>query len=277
MARHEPTPGAATLVAIGVAKTRNEVLVEQPGHSRRRRLTVLDTRADHDRLLKLLGGSGAPVIAAFEATGNYHRPLARRLIEAGIEVRLVSSVALARTRGAIHNSWDKNDPKDAQVILHLLRTGLTQRYHDPLAHGLNDIQELSKTHDAVSRAKTEVLHRILTHHLPLYFPEVERFRHNGRGEWFFAFLARFPTPGGITALSKEAFVAAAWGVVGRKVSKARLLADIHDTAASSIALPVALDGEAVGMFRLVLGEALSLIRARDRIEARAGTELIAFP
>ena len=43
------------------------------------------------------------------------RRLAWRLLEAGFEVRLISSVALARTREALHNSWDKNDPKDAQV------------------------------------------------------------------------------------------------------------------------------------------------------------------
>ena len=273
MARHEPTPANATLAAIDIAKARNEVLIELPGRSRRRRLTVLNTRADHDRFIELLRGGGDLVIAAFEATGNYHRPLAWRLLEAGFEVRLVSSIALARTREAIHNGWDKNDPKDAQVILHLLRTGLTQRYHDPLLHGLNDLQELSKTHEAISKAKTEVLHRLLTHYLPLYFPEIERFRHNSRSQWFFAFLDRFPTPASITALGKEAFVTAAWDVVGRKVSKARLLADIYDTAASSIALPIAPDGEAVAMFRLVLAEALSLIRARDRIEARAHARL----
>jgi transposase len=272
MARHEPTPAAATLVAIDIAKTRNEVLIEAPGRSRRRRLTVLNTRAEHDRLIELLR-AGGPVITAFEATGNYHRPLAWRLLEAGFEVRLVSSIALARTREAIHNGWDKNDPKDAQVILHLLRTGLTQRYHDPLLYGLNDLQELSKTHEAIAKAKTEVLHRLLTHYLPLYFPEIERFRHNSRSEWFFAFLDRFPTPASITMLSKEAFVAAAWDVVGRKVSKARLLADIYDTAASSIALPIAPDAEAIAMFRLVLAEALSLMRARDQIEARAHARL----
>lgn len=72
------------------------------------------------------------------------------------------SLARARTREAIHNGWDKNDPKDARVILHMLRTGLTQRYHDPRFHGLNDIQELSKTHEAISKAKTEVLHCLLT-------------------------------------------------------------------------------------------------------------------
>ncbi len=54
------------------------------------------------------------------------------------------------------------------------------------------MQELSKTHDAVSKAKTEVLHRILSHYLPLYFPEIDRFRHNSRSDWFFAFLDRFP-------------------------------------------------------------------------------------
>jgi transposase len=55
------------------------------------------------------------VICAFEATGNYHRPIAWRLIEAGFDVRLVSSMALARTREALHNGWDKNDPRDAQA------------------------------------------------------------------------------------------------------------------------------------------------------------------
>lgn len=34
---------------------------------------------------------------------------------AGFELKLVSSIALARTREVLHNSWDKNDPKDAQV------------------------------------------------------------------------------------------------------------------------------------------------------------------
>jgi hypothetical protein len=49
------------------------------------------------------------------------------------------------------------------------------------------------------------------------------------------------TPASITALSKEVFIDAAWEVVGRKVSKVRLLGDIYDAAASSIGLPVAAD------------------------------------
>ena len=169
-------------------------------------------------------------------------------------------MALARTREALHNSWDKNDPTDAQVILHMLRIGASQRYYDPLANGINDIQELSKIREVVSRTKTEILHRLQGHYLPLYFPEADRFRNNSRSDWFSAFLERFPTPASITALSQEAFTDAAWDLVGRKMAKARLLADIYETARASIGLPVSPDAAAIAMFRMVLAEARSLIR-----------------
>jgi transposase-like protein len=165
------TPAPATLVAIDISKPRHEVLIEAPGQARRRRLTILSTKADHDRLVEAFAAYGGPVLIGFEATGGYHRGLAYRLLSAGFELRLVSSVALARTREALHNGWDKNDLKDAQVILHMLRIGAAQRYVDPLAAGINDLQELSNTHEAISKAKTETWHRILTHYLSLYFPE----------------------------------------------------------------------------------------------------------
>ncbi len=168
MTNRQPIPNNTVLVAIDVAKARNEVLIEAGPQQRRRRLSVLNTRPEHDRLVETLLRYERPIVCGFEATGNYHRPLAWRLIEAGFEARLISSMALARTREALHNSWDKNDPKDAQVILHMLRIGATQHYHDPLKAGINDVQELSKTHETISKAKTEIQHRILTHHLPLY-------------------------------------------------------------------------------------------------------------
>ena len=88
----------------------------------------------------------------------------------------------------------------------MLKIQATQVYHDPLRAGINDVQELSKTHEAIARAKTEIQHRILTHYLPLYFPEIDRFRGNSRSDWFFAFLDAFPTPASITVLTKEEFV-----------------------------------------------------------------------
>ena len=154
MTIRESMPAPVILVAIDVSKARNDVLIEMPGSVRRRRLVVANTRAEHDHFIGLLKALGGPITAAFEATGNYHRPLAFRLLEAGISLRLVSSVALARTREALHNGWDKNDPKDAQVILHMLKIGATQVYADQLVTGINDIQELSKTHEVISKAKT---------------------------------------------------------------------------------------------------------------------------
>jgi transposase len=103
MTHRQLTPITGVLVAIDVAKTRNEVLIEVPGQPHRRRLTVLNTRPEHDRLVALLTGLGQPVTCAFEATGNDHRPLAWRLLEAGFGVRLISFLALARTREALHN------------------------------------------------------------------------------------------------------------------------------------------------------------------------------
>ena len=123
MARHELTSSDVALVAIDISKSRNDVVIEIPGKARRRCLIVVNTRAEHDRFIDMLHDLDRPVIAGFEATGNYHRPLAFRLLNAGIDLRLISSVALARTREALHIGWDKNDPKDAQVILHMLKIG----------------------------------------------------------------------------------------------------------------------------------------------------------
>lgn len=180
-------------------------------------MTVLNTAADYRRLIEALRGFELPVTIGFEATGNYHRALMFALGAAGFELKLVSSVALARIREALHNSWDKNDPKDAQVILHMLQIGAVQVFHDPLVAGTSDIQELSKTYEMVARSKTELWHRILTHYLPLYFPEADRFHRSSRGDWFFAFLEAFPSPHMITAMDKETFIQVAWPVIGRRV------------------------------------------------------------
>lgn len=267
------TPTGAVLVAIDMSKNRQEVLIERPEGGRRRRMTVMATKEDYDNFAEQLAAIGRPIVVGFEATGNYHRTLAHRLLTAGFELRLISSVALARTREALHNGWDKNDSKDAQVILHMLRIGATQRYVDPLAAGINDLQELSKTHEVVSKMKTQTWHRILTHYLPLYFPEIARFAGNSRSDWFLALIERFPTPTSITALDRDAFSAEAWPLIGRKVSKARLINDVYETACSSAALPVPEDSIAITMFRMVIAQGRSLIHQRDEIERLAHARL----
>jgi transposase len=208
-------------------------------------------------------------VIGFEATGNYHRPLAYFLADRGFALRLVSSVAAARTREALFNSWDKNDPKDAQVILPLLRTGVTQRFLEPLLHGSNELQELSKTHFQISLQKVRVQHSILTHYLPLYFPEAEKYMTNSRAQWFTHLLERYPCPAAVCKFSQEEFIEDAWDYSGRKVSKRAFLEDFWSTATQSIGLPVSEASEAIRMFRIVLREHQRLCGVRAEIEKEA--------
>ncbi len=263
------TRAQPVLVGIDIAKNRHEVLIDVPEGSAGERLTILNTR---DRVRTpdgIAARARATRSRGVRGDGQLPPGAGLSLDQAGFETKLISSVGLARTREALHNGWDKNDPKDAQVILHMLTIGAEQFYHDPLVQGTNDIQELSKTHDIVSKSKTALWHRILTHYLPLYFPEADRFHRSSRSDWFLAFLERYPSPHFISTMSREAFIADAWDVVARKVSKERLLTDIYETAATSVGLPVEPDSDAIRMFRMVLAEGRSLIEQRNRIEARA--------
>ena len=119
--------GGVVLVAIDVAKKQNAVLIRLPDGTRKK-LTVTNNLADYRELSNYLKKLEVPCKIGFEATGNYHRALAYYLQQRGFDLELISSVAASRTREAMFNSWDKNDPKDAQVILHMLQTGLTQTY-----------------------------------------------------------------------------------------------------------------------------------------------------
>ncbi len=107
-----------TLVAMDIAKQHHEVLIEEPDGTRQQ-WRMANTRGDYDQLRRRLEAGKASVLIGFEATGVYHRPLGHFLHQCGFELRLLSSLAMARTRTALYNSWDKNDPKGAQVFLHL--------------------------------------------------------------------------------------------------------------------------------------------------------------
>ena len=265
-----------TWVAIDIAKGVNVALVEHPD-GRQQRFRFVHQRDDYDRLVAYLQGCQPPCRVAVEPTGDYHRTLSYRLLAEGFEVVLVSSVAGARLREAIFNSWDKNDPKDAQVIMRLLKQGMTQRYCDPLLMRTHDLQELSKTYHHIACTRTRLQHVLLTHYLTLYFPELERFWTPQRNEWFIHLLMRFPTPATIAALSPEAFREAIWNSMGRRVHKAAKIAEIHALASRTIALPIEADSPAVTTFRLQLARYLQLSQVRGELEQQADTLLSSSP
>jgi len=272
----------ATWVAIDIAKDSHVVLAESPAG--RRQFRVANTAEDFGRLLSFLRSQPAPVRIAFDPTGMYHRPLAYRLVTAGFDVVLVSSLACCRYREARYTSWDKNDPKDAQVILELLRQGLTMRYVDPLIAGWHDIQEVAKTYWQVTLARTRVRHSLLTHFLPIYWPEFARYWRAARSEQFIAMLLAYPTPGAITAQPLDAFLTAAWPVAGRKVAKRAWLTGVYELAQHSVALPVASASPAIATFRLRLQSFLdlsvqrvALLSCQQHSFRAAATVALAFP
>lgn len=256
------------LLAIDVARRSNAVLVEF-ATGQQRRFRMANSASDFERLIQFIKGTPGPWRAALEPTGDYHRAIAYQLLQAGVDVVTISSVAQARYREAKFNSWDKNDPKDAAVILDMLKHGLVMRYVDPLMAGHHDLQELSKTYYQITRARTKVLHAIVNHHLPLYFPEMQRYWSTTRIDWWLRFMIEFPTPAHIRQLSKEAFIQQAWDVVGRKVEKTAKLTEIWTMAAHSAALPHAPDCLAVETFRISLRQARYLNELRRSLEQRA--------
>jgi transposase len=265
-----------TWVAIDIAKGVNVALVEHCD-GRRQTFRFVHQRDDYDRLVAFLRACASPCRIALEPTADYHRTIAHRLVSEGFDLVLVSSIAGARLREAVFNSWDKNDPKDAQVILRLLKQGVTQRYCDPLIMGSHDLQELSKTYHHIACARTRLQHVLVTHYLTLYFPEIERFWSTQRNEWFIRLLLQFPTPASIVALSFDHFREAIWTSMGRRVHKQAKIEEIYALAARSIALPVDADSAAVTTFRLQLSRYLQLCEARKALDAQADALLSSRP
>jgi transposase len=256
------------LVAIDIGKAFHAVLVEGVD-GKRQQFRMANHAEDYDRLVVFLRGLPGPARIALEPTGDFHRTLAHRLLREGFSVVSVSSVAGARYREALFNSWDKNDPKDASVILQLLKHGMVQHYHDALLAGDHDLQELAKTYYQIVLARKRLADSLLNHYLPLYFPEMGRYWESTRVEWFVEFLEKFPTPAAVRALPKEEFVRAAWSVVGRKVNKRAKLEELYELAQHSIALPVFMDSLAIETFRLQLGQLRRLAELRQGLEERA--------
>jgi transposase len=59
---------------------------------------MVNSAEDFQRLADYPGGTAEPVMIRFEATGNYHRPLAYFLQGKGSQLRLIPTLALAQTR-----------------------------------------------------------------------------------------------------------------------------------------------------------------------------------
>lgn len=255
-------------VAIDVAKMKHDVLVKKPD-GKCKTLKISNNHSGFEELSTYLRSFNLPCRIAFEPTADYHRLIAWRLLSEGHELFLASSIACARTREAIFNSRDKNDIKDARVILYLLEAGVVQHYHDPIANNINDLQELSNTYATIAFRRTQLLHSIKNHYITLYFPEIEKFMNSTRSVWFTRTFTRFPTPGSISKLSEREFYEIAYPIVGKKKNKKQWVLELYRTASTSIGLPVDEHSVAANMFSLMLNEYERLTDIRQQIQDRA--------
>src|SRR5436305_13147310 len=88
---------SAVRVAIDVAKLTHQVVLELPSGARQT-MRIANTKADSDRFVARLRAYDLPCEIAFEPTGDYHRPLAHILGQAGLPLSLVPARARARPR-----------------------------------------------------------------------------------------------------------------------------------------------------------------------------------
>ena len=204
------------LVALDIAKKSHDAVIEFPSG---KSITMKFTNSldGYRLLLERCELDQYEVSVGFEPTADYHRTIAYWLSQNGCKCFLISSLSCARAREMLFNSWDKNDRKDARVILYLMQQGIMKPFYDPLIEQTIDIQEISNTYHQVSLARTRCMNSLFNHHITLFFPEIERFFNSSRSEWFRRFMLKFPTPGSITRYKQETFIKRAWEVVGRKV------------------------------------------------------------
>lgn len=259
--------GSCVMVAIDIAKLSHEVLIEFPD-GKRKRMKVRNCRKDFNKLLEIISPFPKKV-AGLEPSGNYHRNFAHFLLQNNVDVKCISSLVAARTREALHNSWDKNDPKDAQVILYLLKNNLTQIFYDPYKEKTIDIQELANKHYQITLRRTELRHSIINHYFAIYFPEAEKFWNPNRGEWFSRLISRFPIPALVRCLSEEEFLAVSMPLLRGRPRKELLLRDFYLCAVESIGVTTDEQCEVVSLFRGDIVEIDQLTKRIIEIEEKA--------
>lgn len=86
---------------------------------------------DYRQLIDVLCDYDCPVRIGFQAIGHYHRILVYQLVMTSLELHLVSAVRFVLTQEALRNSLDKNDRKDAQVIVRILEIGRFRTFIRP--------------------------------------------------------------------------------------------------------------------------------------------------
>lgn len=95
---------SGTLIALDISKKHHDAKIRYPDE-RTSYLRIENTLEGFKRLLALTVSPHDSIIADFEPTTDYHRSIACRLHQQGVQCHLVSSVRCARDREMLFKTW----------------------------------------------------------------------------------------------------------------------------------------------------------------------------
>ena len=166
------------IVGIDIAKDKHHAFFGTPqGKTLWRRLIFSNDLIGYQRLIEQVNTLLAQhqlqeVVFGMEPTSNYHKPLARWLIDQGYLVVLVAGKAVKGNRELLNGRWDKNDTKDSANVADLIIQGKCLFYENPeddivaLRNLLSIRKQLKKeTHQLRMRMRNGLLAK--------YFPEMD--------------------------------------------------------------------------------------------------------
>lgn len=198
------------VIGIDVAKFKHRAcFILSSGRMLVKDIPFSNTRYGFDRLFKEIQRYGSNdvsgIICGVESTGNYQKPLADYLSNKGLNVVLVSTLAVSQNRQMLDVSWDRNDPKDAFNIADLVSQGKFLFYHFQEERYSNASRMLRVYMGLVkeqSRLKVKLRNSILS----VVFPELDRIFKDITNPAVLNILQKYPTPSHIRGLSDDEFI-----------------------------------------------------------------------
>lgn len=225
------------IVGIDVAKEKhNAFFGTATGKTLLKRLVFGNNMEGFHKLLtfveavKVKHGLSSEVFG-LEPTGNYHKPLGEYLIKCGLDVVLVSGLAVKNNRELIDGRWDKHDTKDSANVADLVSQGKCL-YYDYPCMPLRDLRDLLSLKRRFKKLEHGIRVRIRNHLLAQYFPELDRY-FVGAGSQGLAIVRWCLAPSVIAGLEYDDFV----GLVapGKKsIGQQRRLSAVWEIAVDSI-------------------------------------------
>ena len=266
------------IVGIDVAKDKhNAFFGTATGKTLLKRLVFGNNMEGFNKLLTFVEAVKAKhglssEVFGLEPTGNYHKPLGEYLIKCGLDVVLVSGLAVKNNRELIDGRWDKHDTKDSANVADLVSQGKCL-YYDYPCMPLRDLRDLLSLKRRFKKLEHGIRVRIRNHLLAQYFPELDRY-FVGAGSQGLAIVRWCLAPSVIAALEYDDFVRLV--APGKKsIAQQRRLSALWKIAVDSIGCDA---GESLEFEAKMMVEELQQTRESIRlIDAKIEDICLQFP